>query len=44
VGRRQNKYRILFTIRPREVHILHIRHAARRTLTPDEYFRRRIKE
>jgi len=29
-------YRILFTIRGSTVHILHVRHAARRTMTPDD--------
>ncbi len=28
-GRRQHKYRILFTAAEREVHILHVRHGAR---------------
>ncbi len=28
-GRRQHKYRILFTITENEVHILHVRHGAR---------------
>ena len=28
-GRRQNKYRILFTVGEREVHVLHVRHGAR---------------
>ncbi|HYG33590.1 MAG TPA: type II toxin-antitoxin system RelE/ParE family toxin [Clostridia bacterium] len=31
-GRRQNKYRILFTLTEAEVHILHVRHGARLTL------------
>jgi plasmid stabilization system protein ParE len=30
------KYRILFTVRDEEVHVLHIRHGARDTLKPDE--------
>jgi len=33
-GRRQYKYRILFTVTEGEVHILHVRHGAR--LTPGE--------
>ena len=28
-GRRQNKYRILFTVSEKEVHVLHVRHGAR---------------
>ena len=28
-GRRQNKYRILFTVSGNEVHVLHVRHGAR---------------
>jgi len=31
-GRRQYKYRILFTVCQREVHVLHVRHGARRAL------------
>ncbi len=31
-GRRQNKYRILFTVSGREVHVLHVRHGARLVL------------
>lgn len=31
-GRRQHKYRILFTVRQGEVHILHVRHGARLAL------------
>ena len=31
-GRRQYKYRILFTVTEGEVHILHVRHGARLTL------------
>src|SRR5215470_8396514 len=31
-GRRQHKYRILFTVAAQEVHILHIRHSARQLL------------
>lgn len=30
------KYRIIFTIRDERVHILHIRHSSRKTLTPEE--------
>ena len=29
-------YRILFTIRGSTVHVLHVRHAARRTMTPED--------
>jgi plasmid stabilization system protein ParE len=39
-GRRQYKYRILFTVTESAVHVLHVRHGARRALgemeTPDE--------
>lgn len=28
-GRRQHNYRILFSVREREVHVLHVRHGAR---------------
>ena len=39
-GRRQHKYRILFTVSENEVHVLHVRHGARLALgeteTPDE--------
>ena len=31
-GRRQHKYRILFTVTENEVHILHVRHGARLAL------------
>jgi plasmid stabilization system protein ParE len=31
-GRRQHKYRILFTVTEKEVHILHVRHGARLAL------------
>ena len=31
-GRRQHKYRILFTVRENEVHVLHVRHGARMAL------------
>jgi len=36
-GRRGGIYRALYTIRGREVHILHIRHAARKFMTPEEF-------
>lgn len=36
-GRRGGVYRVLFTIRGREVHVLHVRHAARRTMTAEEF-------
>ena len=36
-GRRGGVYRALFVIRGREVHVLHIRHAARDTMTPEEF-------
>ena len=36
-GRRGGVYRALFTIRAREVHVLHIRHAARSTMTSEEF-------
>ncbi len=35
-GRRQNKYRILFTVTAHEVHILHVRRGARQTLGEPE--------
>lgn len=35
-GRRSGVYRALFTITENEVRILHIRHAARQTMTADE--------
>ena len=31
-GRRQHKYRILFTVSGNDVHVLHVRHGARLTL------------
>src|SRR5687767_906022 len=34
-GKRQHKYRILFTVRGNEVHVLHVRHGARTTLGLD---------
>jgi plasmid stabilization system protein ParE len=37
-GRRQNKYRILFTISDNEVHVLHVRHGARLALGETESF------
>ena len=33
-GKRQHKYRAFFTIVGREVHVLHIRHAARQSWRP----------
>lgn len=35
-GRRQNKYRILFTVSENKVHVLHIRHGARLALGETE--------
>ena len=35
-GRRQHKYRILFTVTENEVHILHVRHGARLALGETE--------
>jgi plasmid stabilization system protein ParE len=35
LGKRQNKYRILFAIRGDTVHVLHVRHGAREPLRPD---------
>lgn len=35
-GRRRGVYRALFTITGKEVRVLHIRHAARQTMTADE--------
>jgi plasmid stabilization system protein ParE len=40
-GRRQHKYRILFTVAENEVHVLHVRHGARLALgetAPGEEF------
>ena len=39
-GRRGGVYRALYTVRGREVHVLHIRHAARNFMTADEFFGR----
>lgn len=36
-GRRGGTYRALFVVRDDEVHVLHIRHAARNTMTPEEF-------
>ena len=36
-GRRGGVYRALFVIEKDEVHVLHIRHAARDTMTPEEF-------
>lgn len=36
-GRRGGVYRALFVVRNNEVHVLHIRHAARDTMTPEEF-------
>jgi plasmid stabilization system protein ParE len=35
-GKRHGIYRILFTIRDDEVHVLYVRHAAQGPLTPDD--------
>jgi len=35
-GRRQNRYRILFTVTENEVHVLHVRHGARLALGETE--------
>ena len=35
-GRRQHKYRILFTVSENEVHVLHVRHGARPALGETE--------
>jgi plasmid stabilization system protein ParE len=35
-GRRQHKYRILFTVSEGEIHVLHVRHGARRALGEPE--------
>jgi plasmid stabilization system protein ParE len=37
-GRRGGAYRALFVIHKDEVHVLHVRHAARNTMTPEEFF------
>jgi toxin ParE1/3/4 len=37
-GRRGSVYRALYTIRGREVHVLHIRHAARDWMSTEEFF------
>ncbi|MBN1393897.1 MAG: type II toxin-antitoxin system RelE/ParE family toxin [Pirellulales bacterium] len=36
-GRRGGRYRALFVVHGREVHVLHIRHAARTTMKPEEW-------
>jgi plasmid stabilization system protein ParE len=36
-GRRGGVYRALFVIEKDEVHVLHIRHASRKTLSPEEF-------
>jgi plasmid stabilization system protein ParE len=36
-GRRGGVYRALFVIERNEVHVLHIRHAARNTMTSEEF-------
>jgi plasmid stabilization system protein ParE len=38
-GRRGGVYRVLFVVRGHEVHVLHIRHAARETMKPEEFFK-----
>ena len=35
-GRRRGRYRILYVVRGKKVHVLHVRHGARRPLRPDE--------
>lgn len=35
-GKRHHKYRVLFTVHNDEVHVLHVRHAARDAIRPDE--------
>jgi len=35
-GRKRYVYRILFTVRGEDVHVLHVRHGGRRPLTPGE--------
>ena len=35
-GRRSGRYRILYIVRGEVVHVLHVRHGARRALRPDE--------
>src|SRR5690349_7068897 len=35
-GKRQHVYRVLFVIRGSRVHVLHVRHAARPKMRPDE--------
>jgi plasmid stabilization system protein ParE len=37
-GKKSGTYRALFTIRSREVHVLHIRHAARDFMDSEEFF------
>jgi toxin ParE1/3/4 len=37
-GRRGGVYRALYAVRGHEVHVLHIRHAARDYMTPDEFY------
>src|SRR4051794_12966888 len=35
-GRRSGRYRVLFVIRGRTVRVLHVRHGAQQTMSPDE--------
>lgn len=35
-GRRHGRYRVIFTIRERAVHVLHVRHGARPAMTKAE--------
>ena len=35
-GRRHGRYRVIFTIRGNEVHVLHVRHGAKAAMTPTE--------
>lgn len=35
-GRRHGRYRVIFTVRKRTVHVLHVRHGAKPAMTPAE--------
>jgi plasmid stabilization system protein ParE len=41
-GKRGSRYRILFTITPNTVHVLHVRHGARQPLRPEKPTSRKL--